>query len=233
MKKFILLLSILSFGFGLSAQSFELVNTPDTVYYNPAIFHDIKGYVKNVGNFGADVSLSRVQNDTASGHETNFCWGIFCYDAVEDNSQVPATIGSGATDTTFKLTLTPNGFGGTTVVTMRFVNDENANDTLRRTFVFMEDPTASRENELENLGYTMELAGANPVGNSVSLNVNIPTGATAKAIISDLNGRTLTSKSVSQNGVISLPMDQLSAGIYMARLEANGSALRAIRIVKQ
>lgn len=235
MKNLILLLSLIACSSMMFAQAIELVSVPDTVYYNPNNpdgYFDVKGKVKNPSSNMVTVKLARVDNQLASGHETNFCWGEQCYPAEVDVAPFDVSIGSGVTDTTFKLTLTHFGIGGSTSATMRFVNAADANDTIRHTIVFMEDPTASIGNELEGFGYTMELAG-NPVTDFANLNITLPTRATASVSLLDLNGRVLTTQTVNFSGSTQINMADLPAGIYMARLETEGRSLKAIRVMKQ
>ncbi|MFK7972643.1 MAG: T9SS type A sorting domain-containing protein [Bacteroidia bacterium] len=239
MKKLLLLLITLCFTIFVSAQNFNFTNgaddnVADTTYYNPSSGTvDVVGFVKNLTSSSISLDLIREDNKVAFGQSSNFCWGAFCYDEDTDRSQIPTAIGAGTTDTTFKLTLYPNSIGGTATIRMVFRNASDANDTLEHVFTFISDPTLSTEEELATLGYSLSIAGANPVSNIASFAVRTPVGATANLVISDLAGRTIATQPVEQNGKINVSVAHLQAGIYMARLEADGRSLNAIRIVKQ
>jgi len=239
MKKLLLLFVTLCFTFFLSAQTFNFTNgaddsVADTTYYNPSSGTvDVVGFVKNLSNATISLDLVREENRVAFGQTTNFCWGAFCYDEDVDRSQIPTSITAGDTDTTFKLTLYPNSTGGTGTVRMVFRNPSDVNDTLEHIFTFISDPTLGAEEELADLGYSLSIAGANPVSDIASFDVITPAGATADLIITDITGRTIATQPVTQNGKVNISVAHLQAGIYMARLEADGRSLNAIRIVKQ
>lgn len=236
MKHILLLIAAISIGFSASAQSFELLgaNPVDTIYYRTDGFTvDAVGYIKNTGNTDVTIDLNREDNDLAEGHETNFCWGAFCYDPPVNFSQLPVTLSPGAIDSTYKLTLTHYGNGGQTNTTMLFVNANDNTDTISHRIVFMEDPASSVDNDLVTLGYSLGLSGANPVASFAKLRVALPAGANADVVLTDLTGRTIRSQKVSTSGQIEFSLSGLSAGIYMARLEVNGQSMAAIKLVKQ
>jgi hypothetical protein len=236
MKHIFLFIAAISMGLVSSAQSFELLgaNPVDTIYYRTDGFTvDAVGYVKNPGSTPISLDLNRENNNLATGHETNFCWGAFCYDPPVNFSQIPVTLDPGAIDSTYKVTLAHYGNGGQTNVTMTFVNTANSSDTIRHRIVYLEDPTSSVDNNLAALGYSLGLAGANPVESMAKLRVALPAGATANVVLTDLTGRTLRNQEVSTSGQLALSLSGLSSGIYMARLEVNGQAMAAIKLVKQ
>ena len=236
MKHIFLFLTILSIGFMATAQSLELTGSAsvDTAYFklNDGS-KDAYGYVKNISNASVTVNAIRIENNLASGHESNFCLGIFCYDTDVDQSQVPITLAPGQTDTTYKITLTHYGIPGESSVTMVLKNAADANDSILHKVYFMEDPTSGVEDDLATLGYSLDLAGSNPVSTSAQLRVALPAGATANLVLTDLAGRSLTNQQVSTSGLVELPVSGLASGIYMARLEVNGQALDAIKLVKE
>lgn len=235
MKHLSLFLVVIAMCFSASAQSFELLNTQltDTFYYKLDGFSmDGYAYIKNNSQDTIYLDATRVVNDTASGHTTNFCFGITCYDPDVNFSVIPLAIPPGVTDTTYKLTLNHLGTPGETYVEMR-ISDPATNDAVLHKLYFLEDPTSSVENSLADLGYSFSLAGANPVSEIAKFNVEMPAGAVANVVVTDLSGRSLTQQTVSQTGTVELSLAGMATGIYMARLEVNGQALTAIKLVKE
>jgi hypothetical protein len=234
MKHILLFFAAISIGFAGSAQSFELLGTSlvDTVYFKLDGFSmDGVGYLKNTTADTITMDCFRNVNNTATGHTTNFCFGPICYDPDANFSTFPLQIAPGATDSSYKVTLSHLGNVGETIVEM-LLNNSNNSDQIRHTIHFLPDPTSSISRDLAGLGYSLSLAGANPVTTTARMQVEIPTGKQAKLVLTDLTGRTLHSQQVRSTGNVEIPVYNLSAGVYMTRLEVNDQATASIKLVK-
>ncbi|MEZ4684838.1 MAG: T9SS type A sorting domain-containing protein [Bacteroidia bacterium] len=236
MKHIFLFLAVISMGLLASAQSLELTGASqiDTVYFNTNDgFKDAHGYIKNTSTSSITIDAVRVKNVLASGHESNFCWGIFCYDVTTDASQNPVTLGPGQVDSTYKVTLTHYGIPGTSEVTMVFKNQLNAGIRLPTPLSSWKIRLRLWKMTSQALATALPSLSSNPVSTTAQLRATVPAGATANLVLTDLNGRSLKSQQLGTSGMVELPVAGLASGIYMARLEVNGQALAAIKLVKE
>lgn len=227
MKQFVFTLIVLfGLSFGLQAQNYEMSSTQDTILYNPAdYFVYATPNLKNIS--GATVSLfaERRMNSLAPGHATNFCWGTICL-GNDDNSSAllneSVSLKNNDIDSTFKLTLLPDGKTGTTKVTMRFYNVSDATDFLDYTVVLEEDPTASiTEGDLAR-GFDLSNPYPNPASTFAWIDYELPANVSQASLrISDMQGRVIGSQVINTfEDRAQIQTSELATGVYFVNLMA-------------
>lgn len=133
------------------AQSYEMVNAPDTILYYP---NDgditISSHLRNVSGATDTLIAERISNELAPGHQTAFAWNFFWF-AYEINSSLDlgmyVILQDQEIDSSFQLTLSPNLNGGTTRVKMRFSSLHDSTKYLDHSYVFVSNLASSMTQE--------------------------------------------------------------------------------------
>lgn len=138
MKKIYTSVIILLFVFtgSLKAQSLQAQNA--TLYLQGDGTSILQGFVDiyNVSATDLDVLVERVNNDLAPGHESNFCWGQFCFGSSTSLSPFSEPIAAGDYNPTFRGDLDPHGLMGLSRVTYCFFDQNNQADSICMEFVY-------------------------------------------------------------------------------------------------
>lgn len=237
MKQFAFtLIALFAFSFGLQAQNYEMVYGPDTMLYNPAAsFVDAKANLKNISGSAVTLFAERRTNSLAPGHKTNFCWGTTCFSHEFNNSallNVSINLKNDAIDSTFKLTLTPDNNTGTTKVTMRFYNANDADDFLDHTIVFQEDPAASISQEDLARGFDLSNPYPNPAADFAWIDYELPANVNQASLrISDMKGRVIGSQPISAfEERAQIQTSELATGVYFVNLMAEDRVIAVSKL---
>lgn len=237
MKQFTFtIILFLAAAVGLQAQNLEFVYAQDTVKYDPSVFQiDAKAHLKNIGDSTITLFAERIQNDTASGHETNFCWSTTCFGSDFNNSallNVSVTMRKDDIDSTYKVTLTPRNNTGTTTVTMRLFNGNNANNYIDHTIVFEEDPTASISSEDLARGFDLSNPYPNPAEDMAWIDYTLPANVTSASLrISDMQGRVIGVQQINTfEERAQIQTSELATGVYFVNLMAEDRVIAVSKL---
>ncbi len=129
------LFMLTGFSQSLTIQTPEGVNIPNggeiTIYGEETEFEIICHlYVTNISASAINVSVQRNHIYMVSGSNSLFCWGM-CYDTIVNQSAFPIGIDAGATnEEDFAGHYRPCGNVGTSRISYKFYDDNNANDSI-------------------------------------------------------------------------------------------------------
>lgn len=237
MKQFTFtIILFLATAVALQAQNLEFVYAQDTVRYDPSAFQiDAKANLKNIGDSTVTLFAERTVNDTASGHQTNFCWGTTCFGSDFNNSallNISITMRKDDIDSTYKLTLTPGGNSGTTNVTMRLYNGNNLSNYVEHSVVFVEDPTASISQEDLARGFDLSNPYPNPAEDMAWIDYTLPANVTAASLrISDMQGRVIGVQQINTfEERAQIQTSELATGVYFVNLMAEDRVIAVSKL---
>lgn len=219
MKKTALTLVLLfAATFALKAQSLQAV-APYTTLSGPAnVIMSGHATVTNVSSGSIFTKVRRIQNDTASGHNSYFCWGGACYPAATTVSPFYITMNPGDVDTTLEVKLDPMGQPGVSTVTYCFYDKDNVSDSVCITYTFTAQPVSVDELG----GKSLVSASPNPADQYTVIGYQT-TSRNARLVITNLLGAIVRDIPLSdrQNTVL-VDTGELNTGVYLYSLQADG-----------
>jgi hypothetical protein len=204
---------------------------------NPTIWNTgdgstyVNSYVDivNVSTSTIDVMVERKSETLTPGHVSNFCWGVQCYPPFIGLSPIPEPIPAGATNSSFKGELNPNGIPGLSRVTYCFFNQNNTADSV--CFEFFYDITLGL-NENTASGSYLSSPSPNPANTMAAFSYRIlnPKGE-IKMVINNLLGKTIQElklNSPSKNFILNT--STLQPGIYLCSLINGEQPFRTVKL---
>ncbi|MFM2136092.1 MAG: hypothetical protein RL021_1492 [Bacteroidota bacterium] len=219
MKKSVLLLLLLLTGsLAANSQSLQAV-APYTSLSGPAnVVMSGHATVTNVSSGSIFTKVRRIQNDTASGHNSYFCWGGACYPAATTVSPFYLTMNPGDVDTTLEVKLDPMGYSGVSTVTYCFYDKDNVSDSVCITYTFTAQPVSVDELN----GRALAAASPNPADQYTIIGYQT-NSKNARLVITNLLGAVVRDVPLSdrQNTVL-IDTGDLNTGVYLYSLQADG-----------
>jgi len=191
------------------------VNTDHTQY----------AYVTNTSGSTIYIRAKYQVTTSVSGGENSFCWGPTCFGqttAPEFESPAADTIHGNRTDSTFSGHYYDMGTPGTNAVRYVFLNKLNANDSSWVIVKYEISPTGIEQLSADALH--MSAPSPNPAKNVASFNYHL--NGVGKAVLGIYNtiGQNVQNIPVnSSNDRIELDITSLPSGIYICKLEAEGT----------
>ena len=191
-------------------------------------------YFKLKNNTSGDLNVHaiRVANDTASGHESYFCWDI-CWGVGTNESQDPVAIAAGDT-TGFGqyLALKPNNTGGYSEVTMRFVNAADGADFVEITYKYSVDGVLSISDPFYS-ARALSNPYPNPASTDVRVDYELPRGViNGRLEMYSLIGKKVKETALNQNvGTAHLTLENVRSGIYFMYLKAANEEITSRKLV--
>jgi hypothetical protein len=184
--------------------------------------------VTNVGGGLISVKVQRIQNDTAAGHSSFFCWGGACFPAATTESPFFFNLNPGDVDTTLEAKLDPLGHVGQSVVTYCFFDMDNPSDSDCVTFNF--NATAVGVDELSG-NRALSVAAPNPADNYTVIGY-ATTAKNVRLVISNLLGAVVKDLPLSdkQNSLVVSTSD-LKTGIYIYSLQQESRIIASRKLI--
>jgi hypothetical protein len=198
----------------------ELIATPDTM--------SMKAHIL-MSNISTDTIWLLVKKEVieqlADTYNT-FCWIDLCYPPDVILSPVPMPVAPGATttETDFYTEYIPNGQAGNTFIRYTLYNRDYPADSISVVFKFNTGNVGIAD--LPQLSSNwISKPYPNPASSSVSFDLDLPTVAgDAAIVIRNLLGAEVLSVAVNnRTGKMSLPVAQLSEGLYFYTLTVQGN----------
>lgn len=231
----------------INAQSIELVHELDGVvngslitYSGPADMIQFEVDVEAiwVADGEASVNVRRYEMGVQSGTGNYFCWGV-CY-AAQDAGARPVwnalpqhalTLAQGDTTRNFHAYHEPRGQVGTSTYRYVWFNTANPTDSVWVDIEF--NSTAVGIEEQASAVRSMQVYPNPSLGSDVEIVLDVVGNVqNTKLVVYNMVGeriRTSTVRGLQSRTV--LPTAELSAGLYFATVERNGSALASKRFV--
>ncbi|MFM2207240.1 MAG: hypothetical protein RL213_1215 [Bacteroidota bacterium] len=228
MKKSLLsALLIVTGAIGTYAQSFQ-ATSPGTSLSGPAnVLMSAHATVTNTSGGSIFTKVKRIQNDTAAGHNSYFCWGGACFPASTAISPFYITLNPGDVDTTLQVKLDPMGHPGVSTVTYCFYDKDNASDSVCITYEFTAQPVSVEELS----GSLLAPASPNPADPYTVIGYQT-LSRNAKLVISNLLGAVVREIPLSdrQNSVV-VNTEDLNTGVYLYSLQQDGKQTATRKLV--
>ncbi|MFM7218540.1 MAG: T9SS type A sorting domain-containing protein [Bacteroidota bacterium] len=225
-----LLSFILFFPAVLTAHPVSLQLTTTAINLTGAANTTLSGHahVENIGGGLIDLSVVRTQNDTMPGHNSFFCWGGACFPAATSLAPFSLPFNPGDVDTTLEAKVEPRGFAGTSTVGYCFFDASNPSDSV--CVIYTYNFTAVG---VEELPKSITLANAVPNPADRLTVVSYSTGnSNGRLVITDLLGSTVKEIALKdKQGALVLATAELSNGIYVYTLVADGKPVSSRRLV--
>jgi hypothetical protein len=175
--------------------------------------------------------VERTANNLATGHTSNFCWGIACYSDATDTAPASdaVTLGAGADTNCFHGWLNPHGNFGSSSVTYRFFDMNNTTDGVTVTFTY--DFATGIHVLGTSLSNPLSEASPNPANSMTGINYSV-SGNNTRLIVYNLLGNAVKEiKLGEKQGALILTTSDLSQGIYYYSLLENGKTLATRKLV--
>ena len=229
MKKILLTLFTLASFVSVNSQSL----TNSSLVIAPSIFDPtlLVATLTVTNNTTSDVSVmcSRTANNLASGHSSSFCWDQ-CYGAQTNLSDDPLPIVANGTSTAFVGDLHTGGLAGTSDVTYSFYIEGNPNDQTAITIQY--NYTTGISNVITETA-SISSARPNPADAFTTVSYNLKGNASNYVLeLNSLLGAKVAQLNFSSNsGVLTIPTENLNAGVYFYTLKENGKTLSSQKLI--
>ncbi|MDP3464030.1 MAG: T9SS type A sorting domain-containing protein [Bacteroidales bacterium] len=246
MKKALLsLLFTVVLGFALTAQSvapftlsWDGVEIPDggSVYLmgdpNAAeiVAHAI---IKNNKATVVTIKVRRVEKQVIATTWNQFCWEGTCYSPATNESQYSLfTPGQSSAEDSFSAHYVPMGQIGTTICEYIFLNASDETEKVSFTVYFSAFP-ASVEDVLARSKFSS--AYPNPARNNISFDYDFPNDVKSASIrVTNMLGKLVVDQPIHDlYGKITLPVNNLTEGVYFYSLVLNNQIARTQKLIIQ
>ncbi len=232
MKKVLLhsfaIVSFILTSYTLNAQSI-VVNTQNTTITGAADEFELElGLsVTNNSSEQKDIKVRRTVLSPITGSSNFFCW-LACYVEGVSLTPNPLTMDGGATSTAFSAHLRPNMNSGTAQIQYTFFDANNTSDSTNVVVTFEVTPLGIKNVSSE----TALKAFPNPVDDKLNISFARSTNnETASIELFNMLGVKVASVQLnSVEGVISIPTEDLKAGLYFYSIRENGKSSKPGRI---
>jgi hypothetical protein len=232
MKKITLFTLFVAASIFSVAQSLSLSGATTPVAGDPNSSVEGVVTITNISSSSIDILVERTVNNLASGHTSNFCWGINCYGDATNITPIgdEITLGAGADTDCFHGWLNPHGFEGQSTVTYNFFNMNNLNDNVSQTFVY--DMVTGIPVAGVSAANPLSEASPNPANSLTGINYSTDGKSNAKIIIYNLLGTAVKEvKLNSKQGSLILATSDLNAGVYYYSLVTGNKTLATKKLV--
>lgn len=229
MKK--ILLSLFTVATFMSANSQSLSNSALVIapsVFDPTLLIATLTVSNNTGS-SLNVMCARTTNNVASGHSSSFCWDQ-CYGAQTNVSDNPLPIAANGNSNAFVGDLHTGGSAGTSDVTYSFYVEGNPND--QTTITIQYNYTTGISNVITETA-SISSARPNPADAFTTVSYNLKGNASNYTLeLNSLLGAKVAQLNFSSNnGVLTIPTENLNAGVYFYTLKENGKTLSSQKLI--
>jgi hypothetical protein len=223
-----LFLSILVFSFGtIGAQSYQLENV--TSYDFGAVNEDLEAhtYVKNISGSLKRVLVKSEVISMPTGSQTYFCW-VQCYEPTVTEAPAYIEVADGEVINNFHGYLRPNGIAGTSEIRFTFYSVNAPEDSIQLIGHFEASPVGIKDVKVTE---TTIIAYPNPADDKFNISYKNLSTQDATLEVFNMLGTKVASVSIrNTEGIVTIPTDQLKAGVYFYTLRGNGKTSKPGRI---
>jgi len=230
MNKFLLrslvIVSIFSVGF-LSAQSYQFEN--EVRYDFGSVNEDLDAhtYIRNISGTLKRVLVKSEVISMPAGSDTYFCWAQ-CYDPSVTVSPEYIEVEDGGLINLFHGYVRPNGIPGISEIRFTFYSVNAPEDSLQFIGHFEASPVGIKDIKATELSL---LAYPNPADDKFNISYKgLNSGEATLEIYNMLGSRVSTITLKNNEGVVTIPTEQLKAGVYFYTLRGNGKTSKPGRI---
>jgi len=244
--KKVILLALLALPFVSLAQLKILESTTSTTNVdgmtldksgNPASVEFVDYlWVVNEGSSSLELKVKRTEVDVQAGTENATCWKV-CPAAVAAGSQpvlvsaFSEEIAVGDTNATFSAHHYLNGQDGCSLYKYEWVDAATESQVYATVFIrFLHNTSTTctaSDNEIEDVTFEMY---PNPSNDVVNISSDY-TSSDASIVVSNILGQQELSMNMSNTGLTTIPVDQLSNGVYFVSISQNGKVLKTEKLV--
>jgi hypothetical protein len=181
--------------------------------------------VKNTSAGSIITKVKRIDTIVAAHSSNSVCWGPSCYGVqtgYEWTTPASETVASGVKDTTFSSHYNDSNHAGTSLIRYTFYNINNPTDSSWVLVKYVIAPLGIPEVSVDNLH--LSAAYPNPANSTVSFNYHMNGVQQAKFELYNALGQCVQTIPVNSSiDKLNVNVSTLPAGIYICKLEANGS----------
>jgi len=175
------------------------------------------------------VLVERTTNNLATGHTSNFCWGITCYGDNTSLASDPETIAANSDNNSFHGWLNPHGNFGHSTVCYNFFDMSNLNDAVSLCFDY--DFATGIQVSGVSISNPLSQASPNPANNMTSISY-AGTSNNSRLIIYNLLGNAVKEITLNEKlGTLVIATSDLRQGIYYYSLFTNGKIVSTKKLV--
>ena len=229
MKKITLLLLFIVLGFAGYSQSLVANGATTPLAGDEITPLDAEVWIVNSSAISLDVLVQRTVNNLATGHTSNFCWGLSCYGDTTNWATDPVTIPAGDSSHSFHGYLNPHGYFGQSHVCYKYFDMNNSPDFVEVCYDY------DIATGIHVLGVTSSdpLSSASPSPAYGLTNINYLTSdINSRIIIYNLLGVVVKEiKLESKQGVLILSTSDMKQGVYYYSLISGDKTLATKKLV--
>jgi len=232
MKRLLLLSGWLILPFCIQAQSLQVLNAQANVSGDGSTTLEAHADIKNTSSTDKIVRCERTQVNTASGHQTYFCWDE-CYAPPTSISGLD-TIAPGATTSIFISYLVPANTNGTSSVMYKFYDVNNPNDSVTQQFTYtISVPTSAEKTLTAKSSHEISTAYPNPAGNFTRIDYDLALSAKdAHVKIYNILGSEIRKIDLhARQGTINLDTENFTEGMYLYSLVVNSKTVSTRKFI--
>ena len=189
--------------------------------------------IKNNKTTVVTLKVRRVEKQVVANTWNQFCWEGTCYSPATDESQYALfTPGQSSADDSFSAHYVPMGQIGTTICEYIFLNASDETEKVSFTVYFSAFP-ASVEDILARSDFSN--AYPNPAKNNISFDYDFPHDVKSSSVrVFNMLGKLVVDQPINDlNGKITLPVDNLTEGVYFYSLVLNNQIARTQKLIIQ
>ncbi len=213
----------------LGAQSLILENTNSSSFGSPDDFEmSVQTNVKNVSQTTKHVLVKSQVISKPENTLNYFCWEL-CYSPAVTVSPTSLTLEPGQSVNNFHGYYRPQGAAGIATIAYTFYDQDNPSDSIRFSGQF--NASAAGLASVAVPAATVSVY-PNPADEDVFIRYTLakaPNAVTLE-VFNMLGSKVLSFPVTSADGIITIPVEKMQAGLYFYSFQENGKVIRSGRI---
>lgn len=211
----------------LSAQSYQLENISSYDFGSVNEDLDVHTYVRNISGSLKRVLVKSEVITLPSGSDTYFCWAQ-CYEPSVTVAPEYIEVADGELINTFHGYVRPNGIPGLSAIRFTFYSVNAPEDSIQLVGHYEASPVGIKDLKSAE---TSIIAYPNPADDKFNISYKNLTSQDATLEVFNMLGTKVASVAIrNTEGVVTIPTDQLKAGVYFYTLRGNGKTSKPGRI---
>lgn len=189
--------------------------------------------IKNNKSTVVSIKVRRVEKSVVAGSMNQLCWNGVCYGPAVNESQYAFFLpGESSPENSFSAHYVPMGQIGTTICEYIFLNASDETEKVSFTVYFSAFP-ASVEDVLARSKFSN--AYPNPARNNISFDYDFPNDVKSASIrVTNMLGKLVVDQPIHDlYGKITLPVNDLTEGVYFYSLILNNQIARTQKLIIQ
>lgn len=187
--------------------------------------------LKNISGSTINTKAKKIENSLQPGAKVTMCFAGHCYLSNTFVTPYQDTIEPGGMDTTFIGDYKAYGALGSSIITFVFFRTDNPDDSAYVIVQFNATPVDIQQ--FTDPVFEISSPYPNPATSKISFNYNFPENFSASFTLSDITGSIIKEISLYNKGLLEIPTDGISDGMYFYSFYFNGKMIMTKKLIVQ